>query len=421
MSVDPWWKHAVVYRVDPAAFSPSQGRPLRGLTQRLDYLRSLGVDAVLLTPIQEDSAHAQSIAPALGTLDDLDDLIHEASRRNIRILLDIPPTSPDDVATVARFWLNRGIAGLHLAGADAASEASLQITELRKAAASYLGQRVILGDVDPSAPAPTPQKSGPSHNLDTAQLLLDPRAGTVPQLSASAIRPGIEAAQSLIQAGRSMPLLVTDGPAYTRSMSRYADGQHDLAIAKIVATVLFTTGPASQLYFGQELGLPAESQPATTSTAATNAGHPIIQWDAPRPTSHDRPTAPSPPGAAPNVPLEDADPSSLLNWYRSLSELHHGNPTINAGATLTLNHDDQNVLAWIRKPSTVSPNAPILIVLCNLTAQPVQLSLKPNIDRLHLRGTFLRTLLRSDTGRGPMHLESMSLPPFAVYIGELRY
>jgi Alpha amylase, catalytic domain len=415
MSADPWWKHAVVYHVNPADVSPSEGGPLHGLTQRLDYLHSLGIDALLLTPIQPDTAHAQAIDPALGTVDDLDDLIHQASRRNIRVLLDLIPGIPD-LTTVARFWLNRGVAGLHLAGS---ANAALQLAELRKASASYLGQRVILGDLDPSTPSS--QKGTLTHNLDGAQLLLDPRAGTVPQLSASAIRPGIDAAQSLIQAGHSMPLLITDGPTYTRSVRRYADGQHDLAIAKVVATVLLTTGAASQVYSGQELGVTAESPASTSSRAAPNSNQSLIQWDAPYSPAKGPATTASPSDATPSVALEDADPTSLLNWYRSLSGLHHGNPTINSGATITLNHDDQNVLAWIRKPQTVSPISPVLIVICNLSAQPVELSLKPDIERLHLRGTFLRTVLRSDTGRGPMHLEAMTLPPYTVYIGELRY
>jgi glycosidase len=422
MNADPWWKHAVVYYVNPSNFSPSEGSPLHGLTERLDYLHSLGVDALLLTPIEPESTQTQAIDPALGTLDDIDDLIHQASRRNIRVLLDLHTDSSDSLSTAAHFWLNRGVAGLHPVGA---ANPALQIAELRKASAGYLGQRVILGDLDPSAPAPSPRGTAINRNPDTAQLLLDPGAGTTQQLSASAIRSAIEAAQSLVQAGRSMPLLVTDGPTYTRSMRRYADGQHDLAIAKIVATVLFTTGAASQIYYGQELGLAAPStaqSPASTTPVASTSPSPLlIHWDAPTPSVHGQPIPASPEGAAANVALEDADSASLLNWYRSLSGLHHGNPTVSSGATITLNHDDQNVLAWVRKPQTISTISPVLIVICNLSAQSVVLSLKPDMQRLHLRGSFLRTLLRSDAGRGPMDLESMTLAPYAVYIGELRY
>jgi alpha-glucosidase len=119
--------------------------------------------------------------------------------------------------------------------------------------------------------------------------------------------------------------------------------------------------------------------------------------------------------------LEDADPASLLNWYRRLIELHHSNDTINSGDYLTINRDDQNVLIMIRKPKNVSPTDPILVILCNLSGQPQHLSIKADTMKLHLRGSFLRTLLRSDNGMGTMHLESMTLPPYAAYIGALRF
>jgi glycosidase len=425
MSADLWWKHAVIYHVNPVGFNSSEGSPLHGLAQRLDYLQSLGVDALLLTPLQTDSAQfrsqsmVQSIDPALGTFDDLDDLIHQASRHNIRVLLDLAPGTAD-LTTVARFWLNRGIAGLHVVGTVDPAHIATQIAELRRATASYLGQRVILGDLDSSAPRATTQKISSTRNLDNTapQLLLYPRAGTVQQLTADAIRPAIDAAQGLIQAGHTMPLLVTDSPTYTRSMSRYADGQHDLAIAKIVAAILLTTGAASDIYYGQELGLTAQTSHAI---AEANPSRPLIHWDAPTPLGKGKFAPDASPEATPNVAQEDADPASLLNWYRQLSVLRHGSTIISSGATITLNHDDQNIIAWIRKSQTVSAISPALVVICNLSAQPVQLSLKPDMERLHLRGSFLRSLLRSDNGRGPMHLESMTIPPYAVYIGELRY
>jgi alpha-glucosidase len=61
------------------------------------------------------------------------------------------------------------------------------------------------------------------------------------------------------------------------------------------------------------------------------------------------------------------------------------------------------------------------VIVCNLTAKPVQLSLKTDLARLHLRGSFLRTVLRSDNGMGTMHLESMTIAPYTAYIGQLRF
>jgi hypothetical protein len=406
MTSDLWWQRAVIYQVDPRNFNPSGGTPLHGLAQRLDYLRSLGVDALLLTPIQPDSSHAQSIDPTYGTIDDLDDLIHQASRHNIRVLLDLYPQIPEaDVPNVARFWLNHGIAGFHVIGTSDVSHA--QAAALHRSTGSYLGQRVVIADVDPTLPNDPRQRTYRAPDPQSPQLLLDTRPGTSTTLSASTIRPAIDTLQDILQAGHSVPILATDGPAYKRSISRYADGQHDLAIAKVIATLLFTTRAEPLLYYGQELGLP-------------NSSTPLILWDAlPLPTKNK--PAPLPKPQTSDVALQDADPTSLLNWYRQLSALRHSSAAIGSGGDITLNHDDQNTLVLVRKPQNVSPITPVLVILLNLSAQPVQLSLKPDIQRLHLRGSFLRTVLRSDGGRGPMDLQSMTLPPYAVYIGELRY
>jgi len=428
MNTDVWWKHAIVYQVNPLNFNPPTDKDaaasgLHGVAQRLDYIHSLGADALLLTAIQPDAAHAQSIDPAYGTLDDLDDLIHEASRRNIRILLDLDPKIPAaDIPNVARFWLNRGIAGFHIIGAT--PEAHAQAAELRKATTTYLGQRILIGDVDPTLASSPQQRNHRSADSEITQLLLDTRLGAVTPLNSAAIRSAVESTESIAQAGHSLPLLASDGPSFQRSMSRYADGKNDLAIAKLLVTILFTTRAQPLLYYGQELGVPApqSSEPAP----ATPSADPIITWDAPPPPPKGKPAPPpepetSTPNTTPNAALEDADPASLLNWYRKLIELHHSNATINSGEYLTINRDDQNVLIMIRKPKNVSPTTPILVILCNLSGQPAHLSIKTDTMKLHLRGSFLRTVLRSDNGMGTMHLESMTLPPYAAYIGALRF
>jgi glycosidase len=408
MSTDVWWKHAVVYELNPANFSPTGGTPIHGVIQRLDYIHSLGADAILLTPIQPDPAHAQSIDPALGTSDDLDDLIHEASRINIRVLLDLDPNiSNTDLPNVARFWLNRGIAGFHVVGIN--DNAHAQAVILRKATSTFLGQRILIADADPASD-PRQRASAPSDS-QTPQLLLDPHLSTPDKLLASTIRPIIDATQDVLPANHPLPLLATDGPTLTRSFSRYADGQNDVAIAKLIATLLFATHGDTLLYYGQELGVPSPD---------TN---PLITWDAPPPPAKGKPAPPVPSAEStkPNAALQDADPTSLLNWYRQLSSLHHGNAAIASGTTMTINQDDKNVLVWIRKPQATSPLTPPLVIICNLTTQPVNLSLKADITRLHLRGSFLRTILRSDKGMGTMHLESMTIAPYATYIGALRF
>ncbi len=418
ISTDLWWKHAVLYQLDPAHFNPAAATPIQGITQRLDYIRSLGIDALLLTPIQADPAHPQThpqtLNPAYGTLDDLDNLIQSASRDHIRVLLDLPPDIPaTDLPNVARFWLNRGIAGFHITGQSDASLA--QAAALRKATGSYLGQRIVIGDsaLPPAAGAARP----PGPQLLLTPILPAPATPPAP-LSAASLRSIIDAsqnAQDSTSVAQILPLLATDGPALPRSIGRFADGQHDLAIARVLATILLATRGDALLYFGQELSVTMPSPVAAAPPVAA-----AIDWAAPprQPTPHiNSVSSPTPPSAA----VEDADSASLLNWYRQLSALHHGNPAINSGASLTIDRDAQNVLIWIRKPQIISPISPPLVILCNLSANPVQLSLKSDIQRLHLRGSFLRTLLRSDKASGPMDLQSMTLPPYTAYIGELRY
>ena len=403
--------------------------------------------------LQADPTHAQTIDPTLGSLDDFDDLLREASSRHLRVLLDLDPAIPaTELPNVARFWLNRGIAGFHVIGTNDLARA--QAATLRTAATSYLGQRILIADADPNLtataqpqPQPQPTTRGRHHahtrsrkqsttsttshaytTLDTQspQLLFDDRLGAMTTLNAAAIRPIIDRLQEIQQAGHSLPLLATDGPSFTRSMSRYADGHHDFAIAKLLATLLFTTRAESLLYYGQELGVRASASP--------DAATPLIQWDAPPPATKLAPAnetyvpykatataASAPLDAAPNAALQDADPNSLLNWYRQLSALHHGNSTLASGSCLTINRDDQNVLVLVRKPKVASAGSPVLVLLFNLTAQPVQLSLKADTTKLGLRGSFLRTVLRSYEGMGTMHLDEMTLPPYGAYIGELRY
>jgi alpha-glucosidase len=98
-SNDPWWKHAVIYEIYPRSFQDSNGDglgDLNGITQRLDYLQDLGVDAIWIAPIYPspqvdfgyDISDYQDIDPQYGTLADFDHLLAEAKRRNIRVVMD---------------------------------------------------------------------------------------------------------------------------------------------------------------------------------------------------------------------------------------------------------------------------------------------------------------------------------------------
>ncbi len=98
-SADPWWKHALVYEIYPRSFQDSNGDgigDLNGIAQRLPYLKSLGVDAVWLSPMYPspqvdfgyDISDYEAVDPKYGTMADFDRMLSEAKRNNIRVCLD---------------------------------------------------------------------------------------------------------------------------------------------------------------------------------------------------------------------------------------------------------------------------------------------------------------------------------------------
>src|SRR6201990_1592123 len=99
---DVWWKHAVVYEVYPRSFQDTNGDGLgdiKGITQRLSYLKSPGIDAIWITPMYPspqvdfgyDIADYEAIDPQYGTMGDFDHLMAEAKKRNIRVIMDWVP------------------------------------------------------------------------------------------------------------------------------------------------------------------------------------------------------------------------------------------------------------------------------------------------------------------------------------------
>lgn len=100
MNQKKWWQDSVVYQIYPRSFQDSNGDgigDIRGIIKRLDYLEELGIDAVWLSPVcrspQDDNGYDisdyQDIDPMFGSLEDMEKLIAEAKKRNIRIIMDL--------------------------------------------------------------------------------------------------------------------------------------------------------------------------------------------------------------------------------------------------------------------------------------------------------------------------------------------
>ncbi|WP_395761142.1 alpha,alpha-phosphotrehalase [Bacillus sp. 3G2] len=94
------WHKSVVYQIYPKSFNSYYNKEtgdIKGVTEKLDYLKELGVDYIWLTPIYQspqndngyDVSDYYSIDPSYGTMEEFEELLEEAKARNIEIMLDI--------------------------------------------------------------------------------------------------------------------------------------------------------------------------------------------------------------------------------------------------------------------------------------------------------------------------------------------
>ena len=100
MKATHWWQNTAVYQIYPKSFNDTHGKgtgDLRGITEKLDYLKSLSAGALWLTPVYPspmvdngyDISDYCGIHPDFGTLADMEELIAEAKKRGMRIVMDL--------------------------------------------------------------------------------------------------------------------------------------------------------------------------------------------------------------------------------------------------------------------------------------------------------------------------------------------
>jgi len=392
--------------------------------------------------------------PKYGQEEDLDHLLQEAGRRKIRVFVDLPLAAAGPTAELvngARFWLSRGIAGLRLTHdshdpALPAAQIAERMKALRRLCATYAGQRVLLWDM-PEPPAggtdPAPSRgrrhASPPALPDGPQMLIDGRLAAMPRLDAAGLREALGVDARHPPAAEPTPVPVSDRAGRPRSFDR--DGSHNLELAKelakVLAAALLTSRGAPMLYFAQEIGM------ATTPAASAHPVDPTpMQWGGDADFTGGVPSAA--PSTVPSiavggidmgrnaltasVALEDADPASLLNWYRRLSALHHQNAALRVGTMDLIAESNPDIVAWVRRPrESGSLTAPVVVV-CNLTGRSLLVSVAADLRRAGIQTsspimhTLASTALTSDVKEpvvGPVLMNAIALPPYGVYIGEL--
>lgn len=468
MAPESWWKRAVFYRIDPARFQDSNGDgtgDLPGIVQRLDYLQSIGVDALLLDGHFDPDA--------------LGDLVREASQRHLRVILTLDATTAqegkDALLNTVHGWLSAGVAGVLVpkpgeSDADNAAYAVLT-TSIRQMLRNFPGERILLSDPVPLGMMPGAAAAGARRGgsapatgaqLVTAAALPVSTAG-VAQLRASLA--GATQGQNPEQNG----LLRFAADPATGSPNAVAD-----------AALLLASRDAALFDFGDEIGLDTfptaqngkkadgESLPVMQWTPSNHTPAPVEQSDKPTPAQNETvygayhpyqppprglagpvpPTPhvavdanipPDPPapdslpgftsgtlpvqpveGARVNVITQDRDPKSILNAYRALIGLHHDNPALRNGLQYVLDRDAQGALVWLRRAPAGSRTSANVVVAANLTDKPVTLSLDADMAGVGMRGGALRPLLAySQQALTGETTEELSLPPHAVFVGEV--
>ncbi len=352
---------------------------------------------------------------------------------------------------VTRWWYDRGVAGFRLDAVDTLFEDpdlrdnpilpgknkfgdpnmedkyNLKLPEvhevlrdLRKVADQH--NAVLIGETWTKDVSELKQYYGEHSN--ELQMPMDFLFTTVNKVSAPEFRRQIAAVDS---AG-GWPVYVLSNHDIVRSYNRYGDGQHNDAIAKLMAGLYLSLRGTPIMYYGEEIGM-ENNDPKRKEDVKDPIGkigwpqekgrdgeRTPMQWtsDANAGFTQGTPWLPVPPSyKTHNVASEQQDPNSILQFYRHLLALRHQNRALLDGDYVPLNENDPEVLSYLRRYKDQS----VLVVL-NMSSQSRTIDL--DLASKGINSKKAQTLLTTMGNEGKERsLSQMSLEPFSVYIGEL--
>ena len=256
------------------------------------------------------------------------------------------------------------------------------------------------------------------------QMPMDFMFTRVDQLSPPEFRKQIAAVDS---AG-GWPVYVISNHDIVRSYNRYGDGQHNDAIAKLMAGLYLTLRGTPIMYYGEEIGMenddPKRKQDVKDPIGklgwpeekGRDGERTPMQWDeGPNAGfSQATPWLPVPPSyKTHNVATELKDPNSVLQFYQRVLALRHQNRVLLAGEYIALDENNPNVLSYLRRYK----NDAVLVVLnMSGTEQQVSFDLKPQGFSSHKATTLFTTDSQQAKEINPSQLP---LKPFAVYVATI--
>jgi alpha-glucosidase len=256
------------------------------------------------------------------------------------------------------------------------------------------------------------------------QMPMDLMFATVNKVSATEFRRQIGA----VDAAGGCPVYVISNHDIPRSYVRYGDGQHNDAIAKLMAGLYLTLRGTPIMYYGEEIGM-ENNDPKRKNDVKDPIGklgwpqekgrdgeRTPMQWDdaANAGFSQKKPWLLVPPSfKTHNVATELKDPNSILSFYKQVLALRHTNHALLDGEYIALNENDANVLSYLRKYKDET----VLVVL-NMSGAAQKVSF--DLTSQGLSDAKVTTQVTSMTqSRQAVALNDLSLEPFGVFIASV--
>ncbi len=234
------------------------------------------------------------------------------------------------------------------------------------------------------------------------------------------------------QVNGAQPLLVFDNHDNPRSITRFGDGQHDMEIAKLIATMLYTTRATALTYYGADIGMPT-TEPTRKEDVKDPVG--IVAWPKFKGRDGERTPMQWTPGPqagfstnpktwlplAPdyktvNVQTEMGEPDSLLHWYMRLMELRRTVPALKDGGIAMVDDANAHVLSYVR---TAPNGAEPVVVSINMSKEPQTVSF--DLSTMGIAGGSATTLATSGASlAGATSLKKVTLPPLTAWIAQVK-
>lgn len=488
-----WWRDAVFYEIFVRSFNDSDGDGIgdfNGITIKLDYLEELGIDAIWLMPIHPspsyhgyDVLNYFAVNPEYGTMDDFKNLLNEAHRRGIRVIIDLvlnhtsdkhpffveASSSPDSKYRDWYVWsdtpgnqwyeANGGYYfGFFWSGMPDLNYRNPQVTEQMYKVTGYWLNQIGIDGFRIDAAKHLIEEGDKLENTDathewfkkfyTFYKTEEPTAYTVGEVYAAGAFLAtkyegqmdqifnFEVASGAVNSIGGESNTGING-AWTFTLKDIQDGDYATFLtnhdqnrvmsvlngneqkAKLAAVMLLTAPGTPYIYYGEEIGMQGKKPDEDIRLP--------MQWSADANAGFTTGIPWRPPDSRylnVNVAEQDQDPNSLLNLYRTLIHLRRNHAVLRTGTLTVLDTDNAGVYAILRSAGDES-----MIVLVNLKGTPISdysLSLQEStlpdstLTPISLLDTTTAAPLTIINGIFSEYKPIPELPAYQAYIFQLK-